>query len=85
MLNRIKDELVSRQNENKDVAKTIKDRLTRFHSEMMDLRDALNEAVKNTAKAGELNNINEKSLEDNKVSWGFISSLKSRWMTGSQT
>lgn len=51
------------------MAKTIRDRLTRFNSEMMDLRDALNEAVNNTARASELNNINEKTLEDNKVSW----------------
>lgn len=51
------------------MAKTIRDRLTHFNSEMMDLRDALNEAVNNTARASELNNINEKTLEDNKVSW----------------
>lgn len=51
------------------MAKTIRDRLTRFNSEMMDLRDALNEAVNNTARASELNNINKKTLEDNKVSW----------------
>lgn len=50
------------------MAKTIRDRLTRFNSEMMDLRDALNEAVNNTARASEINNVNEKTLEDNKVS-----------------
>lgn len=50
------------------MAKAIKDRLNRFHSEMMDLRDALNEAVNNTARAAEINNVNEKTLEDNKVS-----------------
>lgn len=69
MLDRVNKELAGRQGENNDLAKTIRDRLTRFNSEMMDLRDALNEAVNNTARASELNNINEKTLEDNKVSW----------------
>lgn len=69
VLDRINKELAGRQGENNDLAKTIRDRLTRFNSEMMDLRDALNEAVNNTARASELNNINEKTLEDNKVSW----------------
>lgn len=69
VLDRINKELAGRQGENNDLAKTIRDRLTHFNSEMMDLRDALNEAVNNTARASELNNINEKTLEDNKVSW----------------
>lgn len=69
MLDRVNKELAGRQGENNDLAKTIRDRLTHFNSEMMDLRDALNEAVNNTARASELNNINEKTLEDNKVSW----------------
>uniref|UniRef100_A0A671Z1U8 Laminin subunit alpha-5 n=1 Tax=Sparus aurata TaxID=8175 RepID=A0A671Z1U8_SPAAU len=66
LLDRVNKELAGRQGENNDLAKTIRDRLTRFNSEMMDLRDALNEAVNNTARASELNNINEKTLEDNK-------------------
>lgn len=69
VLDRVNKELAGRQGENNDLAKTIRDRLTRFNSEMMDLRDALNEAVNNTARASELNNINKKTLEDNKVSW----------------
>lgn len=68
VLDRVNKELAGRQGENNDLAKTIRDRLTRFNSEMMDLRDALNEAVNNTARASELNNVNEKTLEDNKVS-----------------
>ena len=68
MLDRVNKELAGRQGENNDLAKTIRDRLTRFNSEMMDLRDALNEAVNNTARASEINNVNEKTLEDNKVS-----------------
>lgn len=68
MLDRVNKELANRQGENVDLAKAIKDRLARFHSEMMDLRDALNEAVNNTAKASEINNANEKTLEENQVS-----------------
>ncbi|CAJ1084378.1 laminin subunit alpha-5 isoform X1 [Xyrichtys novacula] len=66
LLDRVNKEMANRQGENVDLAKAIKDRLNRFHSEMMDLRDALNEAVNNTARAAEINNANEKTLEDNK-------------------
>ncbi|XP_056241478.1 laminin subunit alpha-5 isoform X1 [Seriola aureovittata] len=66
LLDRVNKELASRQGENTDLAKAIRDRLARFHSEMMDLRDALNEAVNSTARAAEINNVNEKALEDNK-------------------
>lgn len=62
-------QLAGRQQENNNSTKAIRDRLTRLHSEMMDLRDALNEAVNNTARAAEINNVNEKTLEDNQVSW----------------
>lgn len=68
MLDRVNKELAKRQVENSDLAKAIRDRLTRFHSDMMELRDALNQAVNNTARAAEMNNVNEKSLEDTKVS-----------------
>jgi len=60
--------VAARQEETSDSATAIRDHLTRFHSEMMDLRDALNEAVNNTVRAAELNNVNEKTLEDIHVS-----------------
>uniref|UniRef100_A0AAQ4S3F6 Laminin subunit alpha-5 n=1 Tax=Gasterosteus aculeatus aculeatus TaxID=481459 RepID=A0AAQ4S3F6_GASAC len=69
LLDRVNEELAGRQGENSDLASAIRERLARFHSQMMDLRDALNEAVNNTAVAAEINNINEKTLEDNQVSW----------------
>lgn len=69
VLDRVNEELAGRQGENSDLASAIRERLARFHSQMMDLRDALNEAVNNTAVAAEINNINEKTLEDNQVSW----------------
>ncbi|KAM4563209.1 laminin subunit alpha-5 isoform 2-T2 [Odontesthes bonariensis] len=64
LLDRVLKELAGRQEENSDSAKAIRDHLARFHSGMMDLRDALNEAVNNTVRAAELNNANEKALED---------------------
>uniref|UniRef100_A0A8C2ZNF1 Laminin subunit alpha-5 n=1 Tax=Cyclopterus lumpus TaxID=8103 RepID=A0A8C2ZNF1_CYCLU len=69
LLDRVNKELAGRQGENSDLANAIRERLARFHSEMMDLRDALNEAVNNTARAAEINNVNEKTLEDNQVGW----------------
>ncbi|XP_045913044.1 laminin subunit alpha-5 isoform X2 [Micropterus dolomieu] len=66
LLDRVNKQLAGPHGDNKDLAKAIRDRLARFHSEMMDLRDALNEAVNNTARAAEINNVNEKTLEDNK-------------------
>ncbi|XP_047462931.1 laminin subunit alpha-5 isoform X2 [Mugil cephalus] len=64
LLNLVNKELLGSQEENNDLAKAIRDHLARFNSEMMDLRDALNEAVNNTARAAELNNVNEESLEE---------------------
>lgn len=80
VMDRVNKELAGRQGKNSDLAKTIRDRLSRFHSEMMDLRDALNEAVNNTARAAEINNVNEKTLEDNQVSWNNNNSKKEERM-----
>ncbi|XP_054881817.1 laminin subunit alpha-5-like, partial [Poeciliopsis prolifica] len=65
LLDRVIKELENRQQENVNLTKAIRDRLQRFTSEMINLRDALNEAVNNTARAAELNSINEKTLEEN--------------------
>ncbi|XP_035864341.1 laminin subunit alpha-5 isoform X2 [Sander lucioperca] len=65
LLDRVNKELAGLQGENSNLAKGIRERLSRFHSDMMDLRDALNQAVNNTARAAEINNGNEKTLEDN--------------------
>uniref|UniRef100_A0A3Q1JX64 Laminin subunit alpha-5 n=1 Tax=Anabas testudineus TaxID=64144 RepID=A0A3Q1JX64_ANATE len=67
LLDRVNKELASSQKENSDLSKAIRDRLARFHSDMMDLRDTLNKAVNNTATAAEINSVNEKGLEDTKV------------------
>ncbi|MEQ2217072.1 hypothetical protein XENOCAPTIV_012982, partial [Xenoophorus captivus] len=63
LLDRVNMELANRQEENLNLTQAIRDRLLRFRSEMIDLRDALNEAVNNTARAAELNSVNEKTLE----------------------
>ncbi|XP_018593227.2 laminin subunit alpha-5 isoform X1 [Scleropages formosus] len=65
LLERVKEELVSRLADNQALVQKIRDRLGKFHAELMDLRDALNQAVNNTARAAETNNINAKRLEEN--------------------
>ncbi|XP_035771041.1 laminin subunit alpha-5 [Neolamprologus brichardi] len=64
VLDRVSRQLVDRQEENDNLTRSISDRLSRLHADTMDLRDALNEAVNNTARAAEINNANEKSLDD---------------------
>ncbi|XP_006810083.1 laminin subunit alpha-5-like, partial [Neolamprologus brichardi] len=64
LLDRVSRQLVDRQEENDNLTRSISDRLSRLHADTMDLRDALNEAVNNTARAAEINNANEKSLDD---------------------
>lgn len=67
VLDRVSRQLVDRQEENDNLTRSISDRLSRLHADTMDLRDALNEAVNNTARAAEINNANEKSLDDHNV------------------
>ncbi|XP_024119648.2 laminin subunit alpha-5 isoform X2 [Oryzias melastigma] len=64
LLDRVIQELANRQDQNKNLSKSIRDHLSRLHSDMMELRDSLNEAVNDTARAAELNNINQQTLED---------------------
>ncbi|KAM9343060.1 laminin subunit alpha-5 isoform 2-T2 [Pholidichthys leucotaenia] len=66
LLDRVNEELAARHEENWDIARSIRDRLSGLHSGMMDLRDALNEAVNRTAMTTEVNSANEKTLEENK-------------------
>lgn len=68
MLERVNKHLRARQQENEDAAAAIRTRLNRLHSDMMDLRDALNDAINNTARAEEVNDANERNLEDHQVS-----------------
>uniref|UniRef100_A0AAZ3P6S1 Laminin subunit alpha-5 n=1 Tax=Oncorhynchus tshawytscha TaxID=74940 RepID=A0AAZ3P6S1_ONCTS len=64
VLEKVKDQLVSRVVENEGLVKNIRELLGKFHDQLMDLRDALNQAVNNMALASDTNAVNEKRLED---------------------
>ncbi|XP_059508738.1 laminin subunit alpha-5 isoform X2 [Stegostoma tigrinum] len=49
----------------KDLVESLSDKLLMYNMELMDLRDALNEAVNKTGQANEKNNINEHLLAEN--------------------
>lgn len=68
VLDRVNKHLAARQQETDDAASAIRTRLIRLHSEMMDLRDSLNNAINNTAQAEKVNDANQKNLEDHQVS-----------------
>ncbi|KAJ8370727.1 hypothetical protein SKAU_G00107550 [Synaphobranchus kaupii] len=63
---RVKDELVNRLSDNQNQVQDIRAQLGKFHTELMDLRDALNEAVNSTARAADTNNMNMKRLEESR-------------------
>ncbi|XP_043080700.1 laminin subunit alpha-5 isoform X1 [Puntigrus tetrazona] len=63
LVDRVKNEIANRTLNNEVVAENIRKKLNQFNEKLMDLRDAINEAVKNTANATEANNINEKRME----------------------
>lgn len=67
MLERVKKEMADRNAVNQDTLTSIKEKLDQFNNDLMQLRDSLNDAVKNIAKASENNSINQKKLEEYKV------------------
>lgn len=67
MLDRVKSQLLNSVKTNQDILNDIKTRLDTYSSEVMDLRDAMNEAVNKTIETEGLNNLNHNSLEENKV------------------
>ncbi|XP_057219104.1 laminin subunit alpha-5 isoform X1 [Triplophysa rosa] len=64
LVDRVKNDMANRTLNNDDLAKNIKNKLSQFNQQLMDLRDALNEAVNNTAHTVEANNINQKHLDE---------------------
>ncbi|KAL1020660.1 hypothetical protein UPYG_G00002990 [Umbra pygmaea] len=64
LLAKVNDQIMSRVMGNKALANDIRERLGTFHDQLMDLRDALNQAVNRTAQASETNSVNEKRLEE---------------------
>lgn len=63
----MKAEMADRNAANQDTLKSIREKLDQFHKELMNLRDFLNDTVKNIARATKANNMNQKLLEDYKV------------------
>ncbi|XP_062872234.1 laminin subunit alpha-5 [Trichomycterus rosablanca] len=66
LMDRVKTEIADRVAANQDTVKSIQEKLKKFHEELMNMRDFLNEAVSKTALTTETNNINQKRLEQNK-------------------
>ncbi|PKU36259.1 laminin subunit alpha-5 [Limosa lapponica baueri] len=64
LLHRVKSELHARWESNQDLVASIRDRLAQHSSQLMDLRDALNEAVNKTRQTEDLNSLNRNNLEE---------------------
>ncbi|NWI21159.1 LAMA5 protein, partial [Crypturellus soui] len=64
LLHRVKNELYTRWEANQELVKSIRERLAQHSSELMDLRDALNEAVNKTRQTEDLNSLNRNNLEE---------------------
>lgn len=67
MLHQVKSELYARWESNQDLVSSIQDRLAQHSSQLMDLRDALNEAVNKTRQTEDLNSLNRNNLEESQV------------------
>ncbi|XP_075032849.1 laminin subunit alpha-5 isoform X1 [Mixophyes fleayi] len=67
LLDRVKTELLTSLKANQDLLSDIRKRLDTYSSEVMDLRDAMNEAVNKTIEAEGLNSLNYNNLEENKL------------------
>lgn len=67
MLDRVKAELLNSVKGNQDILNDIKTRLDTYNSEVMDLRDAMNEAVNKTIETEDLNSLNHNSIQEYKV------------------
>ena len=63
----MKSELHARWESNQDLVSSIRDRLAQHGSQLMDLRDALNEAVNKTRQTEDLNSLNRNNLEESQV------------------
>ncbi|XP_054701379.1 laminin subunit alpha-5 [Grus americana] len=64
LLHRVKSELHTRWESNQDLVSSIQDQLAQHSSQLMDLRDALNEAVNKTRQTEDLNSLNRNNLEE---------------------
>lgn len=67
VLHRVKNELHAHWESNQALVSSIQDWLTQHSSQLMDLRDALNEAVNKTRQTEDLNSLNRNNLEESQV------------------
>ncbi|KAG8131640.1 hypothetical protein E2320_009551 [Naja naja] len=64
LLNRVRNELFGKLEANQQLVNQINDQLDQYNSDLMDLRDALNEAVNKTRQTEDLNSLNRNHLEE---------------------
>ncbi|KAM9445291.1 laminin subunit alpha-5 isoform 1-T1 [Clarias gariepinus] len=76
LLERVKEEMADRNAANQDTLKSIREKLDQFNRELMNLRDSLNDAVKNIARATEGNSINQKLLQEYKQKADAVNSKR---------
>ncbi|XP_053562862.1 laminin subunit alpha-5 isoform X2 [Bombina bombina] len=67
LLDRVKAEMLTQLQTNQDLLSVTRKQLDKFSSEVMDLRDAMNEAVNKTRQTEDLNSLNYNNLEDNRM------------------
>ncbi|KAL7985640.1 hypothetical protein Chor_004210 [Crotalus horridus] len=67
LLNRVRIELFSKLEANQQLVNQISDQLDQYSSDLMDLRDALNEAVNKTRQTEDLNSLNRNHLEETQL------------------
>uniref|UniRef100_A0A663MV19 Laminin subunit alpha 5 n=1 Tax=Athene cunicularia TaxID=194338 RepID=A0A663MV19_ATHCN len=67
LLHRVRSELHARWESNQDLVSSIRERLAQHSAQLMDLRDALNEAVNKTRQTEDLNSLNRNNLEESQV------------------
>lgn len=67
MLHQVKSELHAHWESNQALMNSIQDWLAQHSSQLMDLRDALNEAVNKTRQTEDLNSLNRNNLEESQV------------------
>uniref|UniRef100_A0A4W3JCR8 Laminin, alpha 5 n=1 Tax=Callorhinchus milii TaxID=7868 RepID=A0A4W3JCR8_CALMI len=75
LLERVKEKMEQPLQEIKDNADSIRDQIAKHNSKLMDLRDALNEAVNKTSQANEKNKINQLLLAENKTQHKRVTDL----------
>lgn len=82
MLSRISNLLATHREDSNGLAKSLWDSLNEYEAKLRDLRAALQEATAQAKQAADLNQDNEKTLEDIKVDDGWKSHICIKKMKG---